>query len=125
MTFNQCTFIGNTGSAPKLLTTGSGKTFTKFRLAVHGYAKEETEEPLWLTVLVWREEKAKTVAELVKKGALVLVSGRLAERTYTDTDNVLRRDLELTAEKIELLASPKQEQNAQPNHAATQQPVAA
>ena len=45
--------------------------------------------------------------------------------TYTDNDNVLRRELELNAEKIELLASPKQERNAEPTHAATQQPVAA
>ena len=125
MTFNQCTFIGNTGSAPKFLTTGSGKVFVKFRLAVHGYAKEETQEPLWLTVLVWREDLAKTIAEILKKGALVLVSGRLAERTYTDNDNVLRRELELSAEKVEILASPKQKLNADPSHAATQQPVAA
>ena len=125
MTFNQCTFIGNTGSAPKLLTTGSGKTFAKFRLAVHGYAKEEAQEPLWFTVLVWREDLAETVSEILKKGALVLVSGRLAERTYTDNDNVLRWELELNAEKIELLASPKQERNAEPTHAATQQPAVA
>jgi single-strand DNA-binding protein len=125
MTFNQCTFIGNTGSAPKLLTTGRGKVFARFRLAVHGYPKEETQEPLWLTVLIWREDVAKTIAEILKKGALVLVSGRLAERTYTDNDNVLRRELELSAEKVEILASPKQELNADPGHAATRQPVVA
>jgi len=76
MNFNQCTFIGNTGSAPKVLTTGSGKAFAKFRLAVHGYAKDEAQEPLWFTVLIWREDLAKTAADILKKGALVLVSGR-------------------------------------------------
>lgn len=125
MSFNQCTFIGNTGSAPKLLTTGSGKAFAKFRLAVHGYAKEEAQEPLWLTVLIWREDLAKTIAEILKKGALVLVSGRLAERTYTDIDNVLRRDLELIADKVELLAAAKQEQNTAPAPAAMQQTATA
>jgi len=99
--------------------------FAKFRLAVHGFAKEEPQEPLWLTVLIWREDLAKTVSEILKKGALVLVSGRLAERTYTDNDNVLRRELELSAEKVELLASPKQELHADPSHAATQQPAVA
>jgi single stranded DNA-binding protein len=113
------------GSDPKLLTTGTGKSFTRFRLAVPGMHKDEKNDTLWLTVLVWREDLAKTAAEILKKGALVLVSGRLAERTYTDTDNVLRRDLELSADKIELLASPKQELNGESAPAVTQQTAAA
>jgi single-strand DNA-binding protein len=125
MTFNQCTFIGNTGSASKLLTTGSGKAFAKFRLAVHGYAKDEAQEPLWFTVLVWREDLAKTTAEILKKGALVLVSGRLAERTYTDQENAVRRELELIADKVTLLAAPKQELNTEPAPTVRQQPEAA
>jgi single-strand DNA-binding protein len=125
MTFNQCTFIGNAGSAPKLFTTGNGKAFAKFRLAVHGYVKDEAQEPLWLTVLIWREDLAKTVTEILEKGTLVLVSGRLSERTYTDTDNVLRRDLELNADKVELLATPKQEANREPVSPVTQQTAAA
>jgi single-stranded DNA-binding protein len=66
MKFNQCTFIGNTGSAPKLFTTGSSKAFAKLRLAIHSYAKEEAQEPMWFTVLVWREDLAKTPAEILK-----------------------------------------------------------
>ena len=67
MNFNQCTFIGNTGSPPKLLTSGSGKAFAKFRLEVRAYAKDDAQEPLWLTVIVWHEERAKALAELIKK----------------------------------------------------------
>jgi hypothetical protein len=55
----------------------------------------------------------------------VLVSGRLAERTYTDHDNVLRRDLELSADKVELLATPKQEATREPVSPVTQQTAAA
>ena len=107
--FNQCTFVGHAGSDPKLLTTGSGKTLTKFRLGVSGFHKhEENTDTLWLTVLVWREERAKVVAELIKSGSLVLVSGRLSQRSYADEEGQERITLELTAEKVELLGTGKQ-----------------
>src|SRR5919206_4806602 len=100
--FNQCTFIGHAGSDPKLLTTGKGKSFTRFRLGVSGYQKsEEAADTLWLTVLVWSEGMAKSVVELIKSGSLVLVSGRLSERTYTDAEGKNRTTLELTADKVE------------------------
>ena len=95
--FNQCTFIGHAGSDPKLLTTGKGKSFTRFRLGVSGYQKsEEAADTLWLTILVWSEGMAKSVVELIKSGSLVLVSGRLSERPYTDKDGKDRTNLELT-----------------------------
>jgi single-strand DNA-binding protein len=106
--FNQCIFVGHAGSDPKLLTTGSGKTLTKFRLGVSGYhKKEEPSDTLWLTVLVWREELATVVSEYVKTGSLVLVSGRLSQRSYTDGERQERITLELTAEKVELLGTGK------------------
>jgi len=106
--FNQCTFIGNAGSDPKLLTTGSGKSFARFRLGVSGYhKKEEQSDTLWLTVLVWREELATVVSEYVKTGSLVLVSGRLSQRSYTDGEGQERITLELTAENVELLGKGK------------------
>src|ERR687884_563733 len=106
--FNQCTFIGHTGSDPKLLTTGKGKSFTRFRLGVSGYHKhEEAADTLWLTVLVWSEGMAKVVVDHIKTGSLVLVSGRLSERTYTDTEGRDRTTLEVTAEKVELLGKGK------------------
>src|ERR687885_48032 len=86
MTFNQCTFIGNAGSEPKLLTTGNGKSFTRFRLAVPGLHKDEKNDTLWLTVLIWQEALAKIATELIATGSPVLVSARLAERTYTDRE---------------------------------------
>src|SRR4051812_25221069 len=98
-TFNQCLFVGHAGSTPKLLTTGSGKSFTRFRLAVSETRKGEgTDGTLWLTVLVWPEALAKVVVERVKSGSLVLVSGRIAERQYTDGKGFERTTLELAAD---------------------------
>jgi single-strand DNA-binding protein len=122
VTFNQCTFIGNAGSVPKLLTTGNGRSFTRFRLAVPGLRKDEKNETLWLTVLIWQEALAKIATELIATGSLVLVSGRLAERIYTDRDGAEKRNLELIADKVELLAKGKAARATEPTQ-SEQQPV--
>ena len=46
---------------------------------------------MWLTVIAFGK-LAVQVSDLVKKGALVLVSGRLSIREYTDKQNAQRRD---------------------------------
>src|SRR3569833_2848184 len=102
MKFNQCTFIGNAGSDPKLLTTGTGNSFTRFRLAVPGMQKDEKNNTLWLTIIVWQEALAKITTDLIATGSLVLVSGRLAERTYTDRDGTEKTTLALSADKVDL-----------------------
>ena len=123
MTFNQCTFIGNAGSDPKLLTTGAGKSFTRFRLAVPGLHKDEKNDTLWLTVLIWQEALAKIATELIATGSLVLVSGRLAERTYTDREGTEKTNLELIADKVELLAKGKSARASEPAQTNEQQPA--
>ena len=122
--FNLCTFIGHVGSDPKRLTTGSGKSFTRFRLAVDSLQKKGDESAtLWLTVLVWPEALAKVVVARVVTGSLVLVSGRIAERAYTTTEGETRTSLELTADTVEFLETSKpaaanQETEAAANPAA-------
>jgi single-strand DNA-binding protein len=121
MTFNQCTFIGNAGSEPKLLTTGNGKSFTRFRLAVPGLHKDEKNDTLWLTVLIWQEALAKIAAEFIATGSLVLVSGRLAERIYSDPTGAEKKNLELIADKVELLAKGKSARVSEPVQTNEQQ----
>jgi single-strand DNA-binding protein len=122
--FNQCTFIGHAGSDPKLLTTGSGKSFARFRLAVSSIHKQEQPDTLWLTVLIWSEALAKVVADLVTTGSLVLVSGRLSQRSYTDGQGAERTTLELTADKVELLGKAKQKDATQETATEAQPAVA-
>jgi single-strand DNA-binding protein len=121
MTFNQCTFIGSAGSDPKLLTTGAGKSFTRFRLAVPGLHKDVKNDILWLAVLIWQEALAKIATDIIATGSLVLVSGRLAERIYTDRDGAEKRYLELIADKAELLAKSKPARVSKPAQPEQQQ----
>jgi len=106
MTFNQCTFIGHVGADAKLLTTGTEKTFLKFRLAVSDISGKD-EATLWLTVLVWNGERAEKLAPFVLKGALVLVSGRISLHAYTTHDGQEKTELELAAQDLQFIAKPK------------------
>ena len=106
MTFNQCTFIGHVGTDAKLLTTSEEKSFLKFRLAVSDFSGKE-EGTLWLTVLVWNGERAEKLAQYVRKGTLMLVSGRVSLRPYTTHVGLEKTELELAAQDLEFIAKAK------------------
>ncbi len=100
--FNQVIFIGNTGTDAELRTGEDSNSFARFRLAVTTDFKERETPPLWLTVIAFGK-LASQVSEVVKKGALVLVSGRLSIRQYTDKQNVQRQSVEVVAQNVQVL----------------------
>lgn len=120
ISFNQCVFVGNVGTVPELKKTKDDVSVCRFRLAVQDYASKSAEgekkEPLWLTVNAWRS-LAEQVSTYVKKGSLVLVSGRLAVHTYTDKTNVERTEVEVIASEVRFLdqkpQTPEQTQEPQ------------
>ena len=94
------------GTDAKLLTTGNGKPFLKFRLAVSDISGKD-EATLWLIVLVWNGERAEKLAPFVVKGALVLVSGRVSLHAYTTHEGQEKTELELAAQDLQFIAKPK------------------
>ncbi len=103
ISYNSCTFIGNAGTDAELKTSEEGVSFARFRLAVTtDFHKESQEPPMWLTVIAFRQ-LADQISEVVKKGSLVLVSGRLAIRSYTDKTNVEKQAVEIIAQTVQVL----------------------
>jgi single-strand DNA-binding protein len=107
ITFNQVTFVGNVGRQAEAQKTPEGTSVARFSLGVSTYAgKDDTgkakKETLWLTVNCWRD-LADQVQKLVTKGALVLVSGRLAVRKYTDKTGTEQTSVEVVATTVQLL----------------------
>lgn len=96
--FNYCIFIGRVGVDPQLRETNEGVSYCRFRLAVD----QGKEEPLWLSVVTWRQ-LATQVERFVKKGSLVLVSGRLSVDTYTDKQNQKQTGVEIVALEVRFL----------------------
>ncbi len=102
MTLNQVLLIGNAGRDAQLRTTQSGTQVANFSLAVNrsrqidGEWQTETE---WFNVSAWGRS-AEYVAERVKKGSKVFVSGRLSSRSYIADNGETRFSMEVSAFKV-------------------------
>jgi single-strand DNA-binding protein len=96
--------VGNVVDEVELRFTPSGAAVAKFRVASTPRKFDKTtntwvdEEPLFLTVNVWRQQ-AEQVAESVTKGMRVVVIGQLKQRSY-EKDGQKRTVYEVEAEEI-------------------------
>lgn len=99
------TVIGNLTDDPELRFTQSGAAVAKFRVAStpSHFDKQQQKfvdgEPLFLSCTVWRQA-AEHVAESLQRGARVIVSGRLRQRSYETREGEKRTVIELEVDEI-------------------------
>jgi single-strand DNA-binding protein len=99
------TVIGNLTDDPELRFTPSGAAVAKFRVAstprfMDRQSNEWKDgEPLFLSCTVWRQA-AENVAESLQRGARVIVSGRLKQRSYETREGEKRTVIELEVDEI-------------------------
>lgn len=99
------TVVGNLTDDPELRFTPSGAAVAKFRVAStpSRFDKEQQKyvdmEPLFLACTVWRQA-AEHVAESLQRGARVIVSGRLRQRSYETREGEKRTVIELEVDEI-------------------------
>jgi single-strand DNA-binding protein len=101
---------------PELRYTQGGTAVASFRLAVNTYySKDDTtkQDTAFVAVTTWAG-LAETVAKFMKKGRLILLSGRLVTHTWETEQGDKRSALQVTAESIQFLGVPnKQESSAE------------
>ncbi|MGW4464440.1 single-stranded DNA-binding protein [Micromonospora sp. NPDC004704] len=99
------TVIGNLTDDPELRFTPSGAAVAKFRIAStprfmdRGTNEWKDGDPLFLACTVWRQA-AEHVAESLQRGARVIVSGRLRQRSYETREGEKRTVIELEVDEI-------------------------
>ncbi len=99
------TVIGNLTDDPELRFTPSGAAVAKFRVASTPRYMDKASgewkdgEPLFLACTVWRQA-AEHVAESLQRGARVIVSGRLRQRSYETREGEKRTVIELEVDEI-------------------------
>jgi single-strand DNA-binding protein len=99
------TLIGNLTDDPELRFTPSGAAVAKFRVAsTPRYMDRQSGEwkdgeALFLACNVWRQA-AEHVAESLQRGARVIVSGRLKQRTYETKEGEKRTVYEVEVDEI-------------------------
>ncbi|MEU0078605.1 single-stranded DNA-binding protein [Micromonospora tulbaghiae] len=99
------TVIGNLTDDPELRFTPQGAAVAKFRVAstpryldkASGEWKDG--EPTFLSCTCWRQ-MAEHVAESLQRGARVIVSGRLRQRSYETREGEKRTVMELEVDEI-------------------------
>lgn len=99
------TVVGNLCDDPELRFTPSGAAVAKFRIASTPRVmdKQTNEwkdgEPLFLPCSIWRQA-AEHVAESLQRGARVVVTGRLKQRSYETREGEKRTVIELEVDEI-------------------------
>lgn len=97
--------IGNATKAPELIRFTSGKVKAVLSIAQDFRDAQGNKSTKFHRISLWGR-KAEKAADLITKGAKVLVHGQEAERPYTDKDGNSRVAIEFAAQNFFLLAKP-------------------
>lgn len=120
---NTITIMGRLTRDPELRRTGSGIAVASFTVAVDRDRAPEGQEKEtdFLDCVAWRQT-AEFVEKYFKKGRMIVVSGRLQIRGWTDKEGNKRRSAEIVADNVYFGDSKKDEDQpqSQPQYGAPQ-----
>src|SRR5919202_239393 len=101
---NTVTLVGNITRDPELRFTNTGQATATFGLAVNGIwndrqTNERREATSFFDIVCWRE-MAENVSESLQKGARVVVTGRLEQRSWETPEGDRRSKVEIIADEV-------------------------
>jgi single-strand DNA-binding protein len=104
MSGNTVTLTGNITRDPELRFTPSGQATASFGLAVNRrwqnrQSGEWEEATSFFDVVCWRE-MAENASESLQRGARIIVTGRLEQRTWETAEGEKRSKIEVIADEI-------------------------
>lgn len=106
MSLNKVILIGNVGRDPEVRYFDSGAAIANFPLATseRGYTLANgtvvPERTDWHNIVV-RRDQVTFVEKWVKKGTLLMVEGKIRNRSYDDQNGVKRYVTEIHADRVE------------------------
>lgn len=119
--FNKVFLIGNLTKDPELRYTPGGVAVVNLRLAVNRKFRDKSgelkEETCFVTVTAW-DKQAETCNQYLRKGRPIFVEGRLQSRSWETPDGQKRSTIDVRAERIQFLGSPKSEADVAPSSPA-------
>lgn len=97
------TLVGRLGADPELRFTPQGKAVASFSVVTSGRKKDGDiwvdTDVTWWRCNVW-EQQAENLAESLGKGALVIVTGKVIERSSDNKDGTRHTMLEVRVEHV-------------------------
>ena len=101
---NQITIMGRMTRDPELRRTNSGAAVANFTIACdRDFGEKETD---FIECVAWKNT-AEFISKYFSKGRMIVISGRLQIRKWTDKDGNKRKAVEVTCDAVELLSSKK------------------
>lgn len=104
--FNKVTLMGNLTRDIELRTTPNGQSVGNFSLAVSRSWKnqngEQQEQTSFINCVAWGKP-GEIIAQYLKKGDPLLISGRLDQRSYEDKDGNKRQAVEVNVEDFNFI----------------------
>lgn len=113
---NRVVIVGRLVRDPEVRALNDGKTVSKFTVAVDRRFKNKNgeKEADFIPVVVFGKP-AEFVAEYVKKGNMVSVSGRITTGSYDNKEGKKVYTTEITADEVNSIGSKKDNQQAETN----------
>lgn len=110
---NRVILVGNLTKDPELRHTPSGTAVCKLRLAVNSRQKDSAtgewgEKPNYFDITVWGNQ-GESCAQYLSRGRPIGVDGRLDWREWEAQDGTKRQAVEVIADTVQFLGSPKGE----------------
>lgn len=97
---NHITIMGRMTRDPELRRTGSGVAVASFTVAVdRDFGNSGEKETDFIDCVAWRQT-GEFVNKYFAKGSMIVVSGRLQIRSWTDKDGNKRRTAEVVADNV-------------------------
>ena len=106
--FNKVILMGNLTRDVEVRTTAGGQNVANFSLAVtrswRDQAGTQQEQTSFINCVAWGKT-GDIIAQYVQKGAPLLVSGRLVQRSYDDKEGNKRSATEVVVEDFNFISS--------------------
>ena len=111
MADNTVTLVGNVTRDPELRFIPSGQAVAQFGLAVNRrwqnrQSNEWEEQTSFFDVKCWAQ-MAENVSESIQRGARVIVTGRLEQRSWETEQGDKRSKVEVVADEVEMTTRPR------------------
>jgi single-strand DNA-binding protein len=109
---NVFSFTGTVGRDAEVKAMPSGQSVMNVTVA-NNVGFGDRQQTLWLRVALWGK-RGETLAQYLRKGQQVFVSGELTQREYQAADGSMKSSLELNATVIDLLGKRNDQAAAAP-----------
>lgn len=119
---NKVILIGRAVSDPQLRYTPNGTSVASFTLAnnsSYGSGDNKKESVSYIDCVAW-SKAGEIITEYLKKGKQILVSGRLNQRSWSDSDGNKKSKIEIVVEEFQFIGG--KDDSTKSDHKAESKP---